>query len=120
VDDQTRPMLNARIKTGRAAGEEFAAGAIARMNRGAEQLTGLNQELFGPRELTQAQRDQVEKWKQGIVARFSELTGLQFDANGKCTTPGGRMESYGDEWAQVCREVTAKNDSQSQGEPQDK
>jgi hypothetical protein len=101
-------MLNS--PTEGTAGEEFAENVLGRMNRGA----GLNQELFGPREMTQAQREQAEARKQRFIARFSELTGLRFDATGKCLNPSGRMEGYREQLAQVCEEFRAQGDRQTE------
>jgi hypothetical protein len=110
-DNKPVPMLNSPIETGVSAGEVFAQTVLGRMDRAHALFIDKSHTLAEPPEQA---RERVERFKQEVIARVSELTGLEFDSDGKCITPGQvRMEgAFKEEWAQVCQEFAAQKDPQ--------
>lgn len=106
MDDS--PMLNTPAETGMTAGEEFEKNKIRRLDR---LRADMHNTPAGPPE---QEMERIEKFKKDAIARFSELTGLSFDADGRCTTPGKiRMEGeFKERWKQLCAELAAQNDPQ--------
>jgi hypothetical protein len=110
MDDQPKPMLNTPIETGMTAGEEFAQNILGRMNRAHASFVDKSHTLEEPPE---QERERVEKWRHEIIQRFSEFSGLEFDPDGRCATPGARMDArFNRVWAELCGQLTAEQDPQ--------
>jgi hypothetical protein len=111
MSDDLRPMLNTPAETDSGAAEEFKATLISRMDRKHETRAELKRALA---ESPEHPQERVEKFRQKFHARLSELTGLSFDANGQCTTPGAvRMEGEVKErWAELCKQIGENQDPQ--------
>jgi hypothetical protein len=107
-DNIPKPMLNSPIETGITVGEEFEKDKIGRLDRLRAAMDNK------PAEFLEQEMERLEKWKQAAIARFSELTGLEFDQDGKCITPGKvRMDgAFKQKWAQVVEEFSAQKDPQ--------
>jgi hypothetical protein len=99
MDD--KPMLNSPIETGVDAGEEFTQSKIGRLDRLRAEMN-----VKGMAALPEAELERIEQFKRGVIGRISELTGLTFDADGRCTNPEKfRMDAeFKEKWAQVCQE----------------
>lgn len=84
---------------------------IARMDGVHDAHSEVNRMLAEPPE---QELERLAKWKQGLMARFNELTGLEFDQDGKCVTPGKvRMDDeFKEKWAQAVEEFSAQKDPQ--------
>jgi hypothetical protein len=110
MDDQPKPMLNSPVVREGTAGEEFASNVLGRLDGARAARESFKEELIGA---CQADPADIEKWKQGVITRFSELIGLEFDQDGKCITPGKvRMDGeFKEKWAQVVEEFSAQKDS---------
>jgi len=106
MTEEPTPVLNSPAETDGVAAEEFKKNLIGRMDRSHEAHTQLNRAVVESREHAQ---ERFEKFKQEFIARFSEMTGLSFDANGRCTTPGKvKMEGEVKErWLELCTELGA-------------
>jgi hypothetical protein len=104
-------MLNQPIETGITAGEEFAQNVLGRMNRAHEAFVDKSHTLAEPPEQA---RERIEKFRRDVIARISELAGLSFDENGRCTNPEKfRMNAeFKEKWAQVCREFGTEKNAQ--------
>jgi hypothetical protein len=85
MPEELRPMLNTPAETESASAEEFKQNLIGQMDRAHEAHVQLKRTLTESPEHAQ---ERVEKFKQEFIARFSQMTGLSFDADGQCTTPG--------------------------------
>jgi len=112
MDDQPKPMLNAPVETGIAAGEEFEKNVIGRLDGAHDAHTEVNR-MFA--ELPEQERERIERFREKSLAHFEELTGLSFDRNtGKCVTPGKvKMEGeFKEKWTAVCEQLGAEKDPQ--------
>lgn len=109
MPEEVRPMLNTSAETDSVAAEEFKKNVIARMDRAHAAHAELSRTLAEPSEQA---LERVQKFKQEAIARFSELTGLSFDADGRCTTPGAvKMEGeFKDRWTKLCGQLGAETD----------
>lgn len=85
MPEEVRPMLNTPAETDSVVAEEFKKNVIARMERAHAAHAELSRALAEP---TEEALERVKKIKQEAIAHFSELTGLSFDADGRCITPG--------------------------------
>jgi hypothetical protein len=114
MPEEQKPMLNTPAETDSAAAEEFKKNLIARMDRAHEAHAQLNRTLAESPEHAQ---ERVQKFKQEFIAHFSEMTGLSFDTDGRCTTPVEvRMDDHFKErWAQLCQEFSGNQDPQQAG-----
>ena len=110
-DDNPKPMMSTPIETGMTAGEEFAQDVLGWMNRAHEAFVDKSHTMAEPPEQA---RERVEKLRRDIIARVSELTGLSFNADGRCTNPEKfKMNAeFKEEWAQVCREFGTEKNAQ--------
>jgi hypothetical protein len=111
MPEELRPMLNTPAETNSASAEDFGKNAIARMERSQEARVELKRALAEPPEEA---LERVQKFKQDVIARFSEMTGLVFDADGRCISPGKiRMdEQIKERWAELCQEFRGSQDPQ--------
>lgn len=91
--------------------EEFKKNLIDRMDRAHEAHIQLNRTLA---ESPEHAEERFEKFRQEFHERLSEMTGLSFDANGQCTTPGEvKMEGEVKErWAELCGQIGTNQDPQ--------
>lgn len=111
MSDELKPMLNTPAENGITAGEEFEKNVLGRMERAHEAFVDVNRTLAEPPERA---RERVEQFKWKVIARVSELTGLSFNADGKCTNPEKfRMDDeFKAHWKQVCEEFGTVRDPQ--------
>jgi hypothetical protein len=111
MSDDSVPMLNKPIESPSETVEQFAKNVLGRMDRAHASFVDKSHTLAEPPEQA---RERVERFKQEVIARVSELTGLEFDADGKCITPGKvRMEGdFKEKWAQMVNEFAAQTDPQ--------
>jgi hypothetical protein len=111
MDD--KPMLNQPIETGVDAGEAFAQNKIGRLDRLRAEMN-----IKGMAALPGQELARIEKFQRDIIGRFSELTGLEFAADGKCITPGAKMEGkFLESWKQAVDEFTAQHGAAGTPEP---
>jgi hypothetical protein len=99
MDD--KPMLNSPIETGVGAGEDFEKDKIGRLDRLRAEMN-----IKGMAEPPEVELERIEQFKRGVIGRISEITGLSFDVDGRCTNPEKfRMNAdFKEKWAQVCQE----------------
>jgi tRNA A37 N6-isopentenylltransferase MiaA len=111
MPEEQKPMLNTPAETDSAAAEEFKKNLIARMDRAHEAHAQLNRTLA---ESPEHAEERVQKFKQEFIAHFSEMTGLSFSADGRCTTPGEvKMEGEVKErWTELCKQLGENQDPQ--------
>jgi hypothetical protein len=111
MTDELRPMLNSPVESPSVAAEDLVKQVVARLDNVHEAHVKAQAMMAEPPE---REAERLAKWKQGVMARFSELTGLEFNQDGKCITPGKvRMEgAFKARWKQMVEEFAAQKDPQ--------
>jgi hypothetical protein len=111
MTEELRPMLNTSAETESSTAEEFKNNLIGRMDRAHEAHAQLNRALA---ESPEHAEQRVQKFKQEFIAHVTEMTGLSFDADGRCTTPEEvKMDGEIKEcWAHLCQEFSGNQDPQ--------
>jgi hypothetical protein len=110
-DDIPKPMLNSGVEA-ESVGEDFEKNVIGRLDGAHDARAEFNRALA---ELSEQERERLERFKEQSFARFEELTGLTFDRNtGRCTTEGSIcMEGQVKErWEEICTKLGAEKDPQ--------